>query len=78
MGSQEFDGEPVDAPLIEHTCMPLAATAEIHVTTTMPLRLAGQHAVAIRRFDRVGTAREHCNSKGAALRAIAPGAIPSN
>ena len=67
-----FNGEPVDVPLIEHASMTLAAKAQIRVATTMPVRLAGEHAVAVQRYDRVGANRVHCISAGTALRAIAP------
>jgi serine/threonine-protein kinase HipA len=51
-----FNNEPVDAPLVEHATMKLAALAGISVAATQVVRLSGLHAVAIRRFDRtVGT-----------------------
>lgn len=68
-----FNGEPVDVPLIEHASMTLAAKADIRVASTMPVRLAGEHAVAVQRFDRSGSHRVHCISAGTALRAIATG-----
>jgi len=67
-----FNGEPVDSPLIEHATMTLAATAGIRVAPTRVLSLVGQHAVAVRRFDRAGEQRIHCISAGTALRAAAP------
>jgi len=63
------DGEPVDAPLIEHAAMTLARKAGIRVAQTLPVRLMHGHAVAIRRFDRISGARLHCLSAGVALRA---------
>lgn len=48
-----FNGEPVDLPLAEHASMTLAAKAGIHAAETMPVRLASEHAVAVKRFDRM-------------------------
>ena len=68
-------GDPVDTPLLEHASMTLAARAGIVVAHTQPLPLAtatGQrplHAVAVQRFDRVGTQRRHALSADVALRA---------
>jgi serine/threonine-protein kinase HipA len=42
----------VDAPLVKHATMKLAALAGISVAATQVVRLSGLHAVAIRRFDR--------------------------
>ena len=62
-----FNNEPVDAPLVEHASMTLAAQAGIRVAQTQVL---GLHAVAIRRFDRTaGGGRVHCLSASTALRA---------
>jgi serine/threonine-protein kinase HipA len=66
-----FNGEPVDAPLIEHAAMTLAAAAGIRVAETRVVALQGENAVAVRRFDRVGGARLHALSAGTALRALA-------
>lgn len=63
------DGEPTDAPLIEHATMTLARKAGIRVAQTMTVRLTHGHAVAIRRFDRNRGARLHCLSACVALRA---------
>lgn len=63
------DGEPTDAPLIEHASMTLARKAAIRVAQTMPIRLTFGHAVAIRRFDRNRAARIHSLSAYVALRA---------
>jgi serine/threonine-protein kinase HipA len=63
------NGEPVDAPLIEHATMTLARHAQIRTSDTMPLKLQGEHAVAIRRFDRMADRRIHTISAGTALRA---------
>jgi serine/threonine-protein kinase HipA len=65
------DGEPTDAPLIEHATMTLAQKAEIRVAPTMPVRLTHGHAVAIKRFDRQGGRRLHSLSACVALRAAA-------
>jgi len=66
-------GEPTDAPLIEHACMTLAATADIRVAATRPVRLVDGHALAVLRFDREGTGaaarRLHAQSAHVALRA---------
>jgi serine/threonine-protein kinase HipA len=62
-------GEPTDSPLIEHAAMTLAARAGIEVCETRALRLQSGHAVAVRRFDRSGTARAHTLSARVALRA---------
>ena len=67
-----FNGEPVDAPLIEHATMTLAAQAGIRVAETRPVALQGENAVAVRRFDRAGGSRVHALSAGTALRAITP------
>jgi serine/threonine-protein kinase HipA len=63
------NGEPVDTPLIEHATMTLARQAGINTAETLVLKLQGEHAVAIRRFDRQGTSRLHTISAGTALRA---------
>ena len=65
-----FNNEPVDAPLVEHATMTLAARAGITVAATQVVRLVGLHAVAIRRFDRsAGGGRIHSLSAGTAIRA---------
>jgi serine/threonine-protein kinase HipA len=74
MGGEQWvikfsDGEPVDTPLIEHATMTLARKAQIRSAATMAVRLTVGHAVAIRRFDRVGAGRCHCLSAAVALRA---------
>jgi serine/threonine-protein kinase HipA len=67
-----FNNEPVDAPLIEHATMTLAARAGITVAETRVIPLAGAHAIAIRRFDREGARRIHSLSAGTAIRAATP------
>jgi serine/threonine-protein kinase HipA len=65
-----FNNEPVDAPLVEHATMTLAARAGITVAATQVVRLVGLHAVAIRRFDRSARGgRIHSVSAGTAIRA---------
>jgi serine/threonine-protein kinase HipA len=64
-----FNNEPVNAPLVEHATMTLAARAGITVADTQVVPLMGLHAVAIRRFDRLGDMRIHSISAGTAIRA---------
>lgn len=64
-----FNNEPIDVPLIEHASMTLAKLAGIKVAETQVLTLAGEHALAVRRYDRNGVMRIHCISAGTALRA---------
>jgi serine/threonine-protein kinase HipA len=65
------DGAPTDVPLVEHATMTLAAKAGIRVATTLPVRLAHGHAIAIKRFDRERGRRVHCLTAHVALRAAA-------
>ena len=62
-------GEPTDVPLVEHAAMTLAKHANIHSAETRPIRLVDGHAVAVKRFDRVGRRRLHAQSAHVALRA---------
>ena len=72
-----FNNEPVDTPLIEHATMTLARRAGITVAETQLIRLAGENAIAIRRFDRAQGRRIHSLSAGTAIRAATPsGAEP--
>lgn len=64
-----YNNEPIDVPLIEHASMTLAKLAGIEVAETQVVPLAGEHALAVRRFDRDGAMRIHCISAGTALRA---------
>ena len=64
-----YNNEPVDAPLVEHAAMTLAARAGITVAQTQVIPLVGFHALAIRRFDRDGSHRIHSISAGTAIRA---------
>ncbi len=65
------DGDPTDAPLVEHACMTLAGQAGIQSAETLPIRLVHGHAVAVRRFDRRQGQRVHALSAHVALRAAA-------
>ena len=72
-----FNGEPVDSPVIEHATMTLASRAGIRVAETRVLPLIGQHALAVRRFDRAAGQRIHAISAATALRAaVAAGQEP--
>ena len=64
-----FNNEPIDVPLVEHASMTLAQQAGITVAQTQVVPLVGEHALAVRRFDREGAQRIHCISAGTALRA---------
>ena len=64
-----FNNEPIDVPLIEHASMTLAKLADIKVAETRVVPLVGEHALAVRRYDRHGVMRIHCISAGTALRA---------
>ncbi len=64
------EGEDIDTPLVEHATMQLARRCGIHTADTRALALAGNHhAVAVRRFDRLGTQRLHAVSANVALKA---------
>ncbi|KQN79215.1 phosphatidylinositol kinase [Duganella sp. Leaf61] len=65
-----FNNEPVDVPLIEHATMTLCGKAGITVAETRLVPLAGENAIAVRRFDRKGAQRVHCISAGTAMRAL--------
>ena len=67
-----FNNEYVDAPLIEHATMTLAAQAGINVAQTQVIHLVAAKALAIRRFDRVDGQRIHSISAGTAIRAATP------
>lgn len=70
-----FNNEHVDAPLIEHATLTLAAKAGITVAQTQVVALEGANAIAIRRFDREGGRRIHSISAGTALRAATPAGV---
>ena len=63
------EGEDFDMPLVEHATMALARSCGIEAATTRALPVGSGHAVAVRRFDRVGQARLHAVSAHVALRA---------
>ena len=65
------DGDAADTPLVEHASMTLAQRADIEVARTQPIRLSDGHAVAIKRFDRVGGTRLHALTAQVALKAAA-------
>lgn len=63
------DSTEMDTPLIEHAAMQLAARCGIRVAPTRALPVAGVHAVAVQRFDRLDGRRLHVVSAHVALRA---------
>ncbi|MFM8554691.1 MAG: type II toxin-antitoxin system HipA family toxin, partial [Betaproteobacteria bacterium] len=63
------EGEETDTELIEHASMTLAARCGIDVATTRALPVLRRHAVAVRRFDRIGARRVHALSAFVVLRA---------
>lgn len=63
------EGGEMDSPLIEYASMQLARRCGIQTAETLALPLPQGHAVAIRRFDRVGQRRLHVLSAHVALRA---------
>ncbi len=68
-----FNGEPFDLPLVEHATMTLARKAGLHVAQTMPIKLAAEHALAVKRFDRHSNGmRVHCVSACTLLRSETP------
>lgn len=64
------EGEDMNNELVEHATMTLASECGIHVAATRALPVAQRHAVAIRRFDRVGARRVHAISANVAFRAV--------
>lgn len=67
-----YNGEPFDLPLVEHATMTLAHKAGLQVAQTLPVRLQGEHAVAVKRFDRHHGVRVHCLSACTILRSELP------
>ena len=63
------EGGDLDSPLIEHASMQLARRCGIQTADTLALPLPQGHAVAVRRFDRAGSQRQHVQSAHVALRA---------
>lgn len=53
------EGESFDTQVVEHATMRLAALCGINVAETKALPLAKGHAVAVKRFDRLGPLRAH-------------------
>jgi serine/threonine-protein kinase HipA len=64
------EGEDLDLQVVEHATMTLAAACGIDVAHTRALPLSKGHAVAVKRFDRVGASRVHAVSANVALRAV--------
>jgi serine/threonine-protein kinase HipA len=62
------EGEDFNTELVEHASMRLAAECGINVAQTRALPLPGGHAVAVRRFDRLGVQRLHVISANTVLR----------
>ena len=69
-----FNGEHVDQPLIEHATTELARKAGIDAARTILVRLAGENAIAVKRFDRNRSGRIHCVSAATVLKAENPNA----
>jgi serine/threonine-protein kinase HipA len=67
-----FNGEPFDLPLVEHATMTMASKAGIRVAPTRLVRLTGEHALAVKRFDRHNGLRVHCLSACTLLRSEVP------
>ena len=67
-----YNGEPFDLPLVEHATMTLAHKAGLQVAQTLPVQLQGEHAVAVKRFDRHPGVRVHCLSASTLLRSELP------
>jgi serine/threonine-protein kinase HipA len=64
------EGEDLDTQLVEHATMTLARKCGIDAAATQAFPVRTGHAVAIRRFDRVGAHRVHAISAFVALRAV--------
>jgi serine/threonine-protein kinase HipA len=63
------EGEDFNTELVEHATMRLAAECGMDVAETRALPLPSGHAVAVKRFDRVGAQRSHVISANTVLRA---------
>jgi serine/threonine-protein kinase HipA len=65
------EGDGLDSPLLEHATMQMARLCGIRTADTKALKLGApsfqNHAVAVRRFDRQGSARLHVLSAHVAL-----------
>jgi serine/threonine-protein kinase HipA len=66
------NGEHFDLPLVEYATMRLARKAGLNVAEVRPVRLAGETALAIKRFDRSQGQRAHCISACTLLRSLTP------
>lgn len=63
----------MDTPLIEYACMQMALRCGINTAETQLLTLPKGHALAVKRFDRVGQRRLHVLSARVALHAAGEG-----
>lgn len=63
------EGEDFDTELVEHATMGLAQMCGIQVAQTRALVLPRGHAVAVKRFDRLGEQRSHVISANTVFRA---------
>lgn len=63
------EGEDFDTELVEHATMCLASQCGLNVAQTRALALPRGHAVAVRRFDRIGDQRLHVISANTVFRA---------
>ena len=63
------EGEDLHPELNEHATMTLAARCGTPVAGPRALRAGDRHAVAVKRFDRIGHERVHAQSANVALRA---------
>jgi serine/threonine-protein kinase HipA len=63
------EGEDFNTELVEHATMRLAAECGMDVAETRALPLTKGHAVAVKRFDRIGAQRSHVISANTVLRA---------
>jgi serine/threonine-protein kinase HipA len=63
------EGEEINTPLIESATLSLARLCGINAVQTRAIPVGPAHAVAVKRFDRVGGRRIHAISANVALRA---------
>jgi serine/threonine-protein kinase HipA len=63
----------MDTPLIEYACMQMALRCGINTAETQLLTLPKGHALAVKRFDRMGQRRLHVLSARVALHAAGEG-----
>ena len=63
----------MDTPLIEYACMQMALRCGINTAETQLLTLPKGHALAVKRFDRIGQRRLHVLSARVALHAAGEG-----